>query len=151
MCGHHAHRECTASFLGFSCQGSPACIWSQGAKWKGHPLRLPGHESQGKTEESSRSEGIEIPIVAQQKQSLTSIPEGAGSTLVSLSGLRIRHYHELWCMLQMWLGFGVAVVVAVAQASSYSSGSTPPYAAGASLKKKTKKKKKAREIEEADD
>ena len=32
-------------------------------------------------------------------------------SLASLSGLRIRHCHELWCMSQMRLRFGVAVAV----------------------------------------
>ena len=31
--------------------------------------------------------------------------------LASLSGLRIRHCHELWCRSQMWLGSGIAVAV----------------------------------------
>ena len=45
-------------------------------------------------------------------------------SLVSISELRIRCCHELWCGLQTWLGSGVAVPVA--QASGYSSDSTPP-------------------------
>ena len=32
-------------------------------------------------------------------------------SLASLSGLRIRHCHELWCKSQMRLGSGVAVAV----------------------------------------
>ena len=30
-------------------------------------------------------------------------------SLASLSGLRILHCCELWCSLQMWLGFGIAL------------------------------------------
>ena len=33
-------------------------------------------------------------------------------SLASLSGLGIRHFHELWCRSQMQLGSGVAVAVA---------------------------------------
>ena len=44
-------------------------------------------------------------------------------SLALLSGLRIRHCHELWCGLQTWLRSGVAV--ALAWAGSYSSDSTP--------------------------
>ena len=33
-------------------------------------------------------------------------------SLVSLSGLRIRHCHELWCWLQMQLGTGFARALA---------------------------------------
>ena len=32
-------------------------------------------------------------------------------SLALLSGLRIQHFCELWCRLQMWLGFSVAVAV----------------------------------------
>ena len=44
-------------------------------------------------------------------------------SLASLSGLKIQHCCELWCRLQTWLRFRVAV--AVAYASSYSSDLTP--------------------------
>ena len=46
--------------------------------------------------------------------------EVAGSILVSLSGLRIRCGHELWCRLQTQLA-GSGIAVALAQASGYSS------------------------------
>ena len=42
-------------------------------------------------------------------------------SLASFSELRIRHYHELWCRLQMQLGSQIAV--AVVQAGSCSSDS----------------------------
>ena len=41
-----------------------------------------------------------------------SIHEDAGSSLASLSELRIQRGHELWCRWQTQLGSGVAVVVA---------------------------------------
>ena len=44
-------------------------------------------------------------------------------SLALLSGLRIRHCHELWCRLQMRLGSRAAV--ALAEAGSYSSDWTP--------------------------
>ena len=44
-------------------------------------------------------------------------------SLASLSELRIRHCHELWCRSQMWLRPGVAV--AAAQVGSYISDWTP--------------------------
>ena len=65
-------------------------------------------------------------------------------SLASLSGLRIRLCHELWCRPKMWLGSGIAV--AVVQSGSCSSDSTPslgtPYATGEALKSKKKKEKK---------
>ena len=33
-------------------------------------------------------------------------------SLASLSGLRIRRCHKLWCRLQMWLRSGVAMIAA---------------------------------------
>ena len=64
-----------------------------------------------------------VPIVAQRVTNLTSILEDTGSILGLLSGLRMQHCCELWCRLQMWLRYCVAV--AVAKANSYSSDSTP--------------------------
>ena len=62
--------------------------------------------------------------------------------LASLSGLRIRRCHELWCRSQMQLGSGVAV--AVAWAGGYSSDWTPSLETSICHEcgpKKTKKKK----------
>ena len=73
---------------------------------------------------------------------LTSIHEDGGSTLASLSGLKIWHCHELWCRSQMWFESGIAV--AVVQASSCSSNSTfvpgTSICYGAALKRQTNKK-----------
>ena len=44
-------------------------------------------------------------------------------SLASISGLRIRRCHELWCRLQTRVGAHVAV--AVVQAGSYGSDLTP--------------------------
>ena len=68
-----------------------------------------------------------VPVMAQYLTNPTSIHEDAGLILGSHSGLRIQHCCELWCRLQTWLGFcvAVAVAVAVAQASSCSSDWTP--------------------------
>ena len=41
--------------------------------------------------------------------------------LASVSRLRIHYYHELWCRVQTWLRYGIAV----AKAGSCSSDSTP--------------------------
>ena len=66
--------------------------------------------------------------------------------LVSLSGLKIRHCHALWCRSQMQLRSSVAM--AVVQASSYSSYWTPSlgtficHGCGPKKKKRKKKKKK---------
>ena len=43
-------------------------------------------------------------------------------SLASLNGLRIQHFHELWCKSQMWLRSGIAV--AVVWASGYGSDLT---------------------------
>jgi len=45
-------------------------------------------------------------------QYLTSVHEDEVRPLALLSELRIRHCCELWCMLQMQPGSGVAVAVA---------------------------------------
>ena len=42
---------------------------------------------------------------------LTSICEDVGSIVASLSGLRIRRCHELWCGSQMRLRSGIVVAV----------------------------------------
>ena len=83
---------------------------------------------------SPHGSAVTIPIVVHEDASL--IPG-----LISLSGLRIWHCHELWCTLQTWLRSGIAV--AIIQAGSCSSDSTPglgtQYATGAALKKSHKK------------
>ena len=64
-----------------------------------------------------------VPIVAQQLRIWLVSTRMWVQSLVSLSGLRIRHYHELWFRSQMRLRSHVAVPVAVA--ASCSSYSTP--------------------------
>ena len=59
-------------------------------------------------------------------------------SLALLSGLRIRHCHELWCRSQMQLRSHVAVAVALIQPLAWE----PPCALGVVLKSKKKKKKK---------
>ena len=98
-----------------------SCHWNGvGMEWNGIPRNK---ISQGG-----------VPIMVQWKQ----ISPGTWSlrvlSLASLSGLRIRCCHVLWCRAQMWLGFCIAV--AVAQAGSLSSNVTPTYAGGAALKSK---------------
>ena len=61
-------------------------------------------------------------------------------SLASLSGLRIQHYHKLWCRLQTQLRSGVAVVVAQAVVRPLAWG--PPYATGVALKKDKKQNKR---------
>ena len=56
-------------------------------------------------------------------KSPTSVHEDVDQSLVSLSGLRIRHCHELLCKLQLQLESGVAM--AVVQTGNCSSDSTP--------------------------
>ena len=52
-----------------------------------------------------------LPIVPQWKQTqLVSMRMGVPS-LISLTGLRIQHWHKLQCRLQMQLGSSVAAVV----------------------------------------
>ena len=53
----------------------------------------------------------EFPVVAQQKQIRLGTMRWVPS-LASLSGLRIRHYHELWYRLQTRLRSGIAVALA---------------------------------------
>ena len=69
-------------------------------------------------------------------------------SLVSLSGLRIWHCHELSCRLQTRPGSPVAV--AVAEAGSYSSDSTPSLEISIGHRcspKKTEKKRKKKKKE----
>ena len=49
--------------------------------------------------------------MAQWLMNLTRNHEVAGSSLASLSGLRIQRCCELCCSLQTWLGSGIAVAV----------------------------------------
>ena len=80
--------------------------------------------------------------MAQQKQ----IRLGTMSLQVrSLSGLRIRRCHELWCRSQMQLGSAVAMARPIPAATTpiRSLAQEPPYTASAALKgQKTKKKEK---------
>ena len=52
-----------------------------------------------------------VPVVAQQKQIQLGTMRLQVRSLALLSGLRIQHYHELWCRSQTWLGSRVAVAV----------------------------------------
>ena len=83
-----------------------------------------------------------VPVVAQQKQTrLVSMRMRVGS-LASLSGLRIRCCHKLWCRSQTWLGSGVAA----AKASSYSFGLTSSLGTSICCRCGPKKKKKKEKI-----
>ena len=53
-----------------------------------------------------------VPVVAQWLTNLTRNHEIVVQSLASLSGLRIRRCHELWCRLQTRLGSRIAVAVA---------------------------------------
>ena len=53
-----------------------------------------------------------VSVVAQWKRMRLGTMRLQVQSLASLSGLRIRPYHELWCRLQTWLGSDVAVAVA---------------------------------------
>ena len=56
----------------------------------------------------------ELPTVKREasvETNLTSIHEGEGSILASLSGSGIQHCHELWRRSWMWLVSRVAVAV----------------------------------------
>ena len=52
-----------------------------------------------------------VPVIAQQKWIRLGTMRMQVRSLASLSGLRIRCCHELWCRLQMQLGSWVAVAV----------------------------------------
>ena len=52
-----------------------------------------------------------VPIVVQRKQIQLGTMRLQVRSLALLSGLRIRHCHELSCRLQTQVGFGVAVAV----------------------------------------
>ena len=49
--------------------------------------------------------------MVQQKQTLTSIHEDAGSILVLCSGLKIHHCYGLWCRSQLQFRSGVVVAL----------------------------------------
>ena len=65
-------------------------------------------------------------------------------SLALLSVLRIQHCYELWCRLQTWLGFCVAmaVVLDTAAAQIPHIAQEFPHGTGVALKKKKKKRKK---------
>ena len=52
-----------------------------------------------------------VPFMAQQKRIWLVSMKTLVRSLVSLSGLRSRHCHELWCRLQTRLGSCIAVAV----------------------------------------
>ena len=65
-------------------------------------------------------------------------------SLASLRGLKIRHCHELWCRLQMWLHFNPVLLWLwcrpAAAAPIWSLAWELPYAVGTALKSLKKKK-----------
>ena len=61
-------------------------------------------------------------------------------SLAPLSGLRIQHFHELWCRLMTWPGSHIAV--SVLQASSCKSDLTPSLGTSICRRYSPKKKKK---------
>ena len=77
---------------------------------------------------------------------LTCIHEDSGLMPGQLSGLRIRHCHELWCRSQKWLRSGVAVAVTVACSCrsnwTLSLGTSVCHRCSPKKQKKKKKKKK---------
>ena len=74
--------------------------------------------------------------------------EVAVRSLALLSGLRIRHCHELWCRSQTQLGSRVAVALfrPVATAPIQPLAWEPPHATGAALEKAKKKKKERKKV-----
>ena len=82
-----------------------------------------------------------VPIVAQQKQIRLGTMRFRVQSLASLSGLRIRRCHELWCRLQTWLRSGVAVNVV--EAGGYSSDLTPSLEISICRRNSPEKKKKS--------
>ena len=53
-----------------------------------------------------------VPIVVQWKHIRPGTMRFQVRSLALLSGLRIRRCHELWCRLQAWLRFDIAVPLA---------------------------------------
>ena len=66
--------------------------------------------------------------------------------LVLISGLSIQHCHELWCMLQTWLGSGIAV----AEAYSGSCSSNLTLSLGTSISHRCGPKKKQKQTTKKD-
>ena len=87
-------------------------------------------KSKGKLQNTSR---LEFPVVAQQKR--ISMRMWVQS-LASLLGLEIQHCHEMWCRVQMQLGYCVAMAMAQASSCSSDSSLSLPHAMGAGLKSK---------------
>ena len=66
----------------------------------------------GAVKKKTKLIGSSHPITAQWKRLQLGTLRLRVRPLASLRGLRIQRYCELWCRLQMWLGFGIAVAVA---------------------------------------
>ena len=84
-----------------------------------------------------------VPVVAQWKRIRLGTMRFRVRSLATLSGLRIRCCHELWCRSLMRLGSGAAVVLCrlVATAPTGPLAWEPPLAMGAALEKTGKKKR----------
>ena len=93
---------------------------------------LPNHIQEWWTDFWSSRRGSRIWLVSRRRQV---------QTLASISGLRIRHYHQLWCRLQMWLGSDVAMAEAT-DCSSDSTSSLGTFICLGCVPKKTKKNQK---------
>ena len=70
----------------------------------------------------SKNKIMGVPVVARQKQILLVSMRMRVQSLAPLSGLRMQHWHRLWCKLQMQLRSSIAG--AVVQASTCSSNVT---------------------------
>ena len=90
-----------------------------------------------------------VPVVVEQKRIQLGTMRLQVRSLVLLSGLRIRHCHELWYRSQTRLRSHIAL--AVEQAGGYSSDSAPSLGTaiccGSSPIKRKKKKKKTRHLD----
>ena len=56
--------------------------------------------------------------MAQQKRIRLGTMKLRVRSLASVTGLRIRRCHDLWCRSQTWLGCGVAMALAWASSNS---------------------------------
>ena len=111
-------------------------IWKQKYYWKAFKIRI--------IEYRSIIYKIQVPIVSQQKQIWWISMRMWVWSLALLSGLRMRHCHELWYRSQTWLRSHIAVTVAEASAVALiqSLAWKFPYGASVALKKEKKKKRK---------
>ena len=113
------------------------------AQWVKNPTAAARVFAEAQVQSPTLCSGLKDPVLwsschGTEETNPTRNHEVAVRSLASLTGLRIRRWHELSCRLQTWIGSGIAVALA----SSCSSNSIPSLGTSICHRCSHRKKKK---------